>query len=599
MLDSQSQILITSIGWALVHFLWQGTLITLAYWVITRSIESIHAKYWTGMGLVILSLIVPIINFSAGSVVTGSDEIPIPLSNTIISHQQLGIEGLLFYFINASLPFIVFIWAFIVALLSIRLIRSWLQLAAINHECDPYKSNELKQYIKNISIKLDLPVIPFLKISKQVMVPAAYGMLKPTILLPLSLLSQIPRNQLEAIIKHELCHLKRNDFIHNIIQLFADIVLFFHPGIRWMNNDIRHVREQCCDQMVLSHDTEKLTYAKALTNIAVYTNGINLKHSVHIGINDGLLLSRVKFLLQNKSSQSSLMVFLPFLFLIVFAIILLQPSQNLNENSRLTQPVLNQQPESSQSRFSLQQKRMSSQQFYPKLDKQLTSKENNPASDIVGIKSKHSMTNIADSNYALNKSQLQLELTQDMQLNNFVTNDLTVSLKGAEYQSITPQVTPQQVVFNNSEQFSTANSDDSNLSQRTISLSDASITELASFEITDSIKPEFKSYYPPKYPASLWHNKIEQEVIATFKIQSNGRAYDINLRSQNNNFVAFEQSVKKAMRRWRFDIESLNDSTLQRTYQQIFSFNISEENKRNCESKVIGTRIGKSMPCSE
>ena len=227
----------------------------------------------------------------------------------------------MYFLINASLPYVVLIWSFTVVFLSIRLIRSWMQLANIKHEGAPQVSSELKQYIKNIAIKLDLHTIPLLKISRQVMVPAAYGVLKPTILLPVSLISQIPKDQLEAIIKHELCHLKRNDFIHNIIQLCADILLFFHPGIRWMNNDIRHIREQCCDQMVLEQDTERLTYAKALTNIAAFTNDIKLKHSVHLGINDGMLLNRVKFLLQNKSSQSSLMVFLPFLMIILFLIV--------------------------------------------------------------------------------------------------------------------------------------------------------------------------------------------------------------------------------------------------------------------------------------
>ncbi len=606
MLASVTQLLISNIGWALIHFLWQGTLITLAYWVITRSIESIHAKYWTGMGLVLLSLIVPIININSASLVNSSEELMIPLSNTIISHQQLGFEGLFFYFINASLPYIVLIWAFTVVLLSIRLIRSWLQLAAIKHQCDSHISNELKQYIKKIAIKLDLPTIPFLKISTQVMVPAAYGMLKPTILLPLSLLSQIPRNQLEAIIKHELCHLKRHDFIHNIIQLFADTILFFHPGIRWMNNDIRHVREQCCDQMVLSHDTEKLTYAKALTNIAAYTNGMNLKHSVHIGINDGALLNRVKFLLQNKSSQSSLMIFVPFLLFIVIAIILLQPGQNLTEKSASILVHVNQQyrAEENQS-FSPQQKFMSNQ-FYPKLDKQ-AQEQKFSATINETIESNRIPTTATDSNLniatqskpittGINKNQLQIELAQNMQPQDIEANVLPDGLTPYE------PITDQPIAYNSEQQqviesYQSSSSIDLDVKPRGINSS--TNTTLASFSNTDSIKPKFKRYMAPEYPKTFWYNQIEQDVIATFKIQSNGRAYDISLSSQNNNYVAFEQAVEKAMKRWRFDVNSLNNSTLQRTYQQMFSFNISEEIMRNCDSITTGTRISKSVPCNK
>lgn len=598
MLSTETHLLISNIGWSLIHFLWQGTLITLAYWVITRSIESIHAKYWTGMGLVILSLVVPITNINSATITSTLDEFLIPLSNTIISHQQLDFQGLFFYFINANITFIVLTWAFVVAWLSIRLIRSWVQLAAIKHQCDPQISNQLKQYIKNIAIKLDLPTIPFLKISNQVMVPAAYGLLKPTILLPLSLLSQIPRNQLEAIIKHELCHLKRNDFIHNIIQVFADILLFFHPGIRWMNRDIRHVREQCCDQMVLSHDTETLTYAKALTNIAAFTNGMNLKHSVQLGINDGMLLNRVKFLLQNKSNQSSLMIFLPVLLFTVCAIILLQPAQKLTESSVAVQTGLVQTYLAEENHKSTAQQKRMNHQFYPKLNSQ-KSDQKITATHLKNEPTGRPSTTIDPSlnlttqpklvHSGLDKALLKSELTENMQLSHLESGLLAEGL--TPYQPITSNFEVNESIVTNGNNTATISLG--------IDSTDGSETSLASFTNTDSIRPQFKRYIAPEYPNHFWYNQVEQDVIASFKIQSDGRAYDIKLSSQRNNFVAFEQAVEKAMKRWRFEVNSLNSSAMQRTYQQIFSFNISNEVIRNCESRTTGTRISKPMPCNK
>ena len=122
---------------------------------------------------------------------------------------------------------------------------------------------------------------------------------------------------------------------------------------------------------------------------------------------------------------------------------------------------------------------------------------------------------------------------------------------------------------------------------------------LASFTADNSIKPIYKRYVAPNYPQHFWYNQIEQEVIATFKINPSGKVYDIKLNSQINNFVAFEQEVEKAMKRWKFDTQSLNNSTLQRTYQQIFSFAISDEIERNCELKTTGTRLSKPMPCNK
>ncbi len=590
MLASETQIIISSIGWALIHFLWQGALITLAYWVITRSVQSIHLKYWTGMSLVVVSLAVPLLNLNTVTT-NGTTAVAVTeISQNIISHQQLNVENLFFYLINASLPYIVLIWGLTVLFLSFRLVKSWVQLAAIRHECDPKVSSQLKQYIKNIAIKLDLPSIPLLKVSPQVLVPAAYGILKPTVLLPISLISQMPKDQLEAIIKHELCHLKRNDFIHNIIQLCADILLFFHPGIRWMNNDIRHTREQCCDQMVLSHKTEALTYAKALTNIASFTNGLKLKHSVHLGANDGVLLKRVKFLLQNKSSQSSLMIFMPFLLLITFIAVLLQPANTEvefpvveNHSTPQIQPLI---PESNN------KKRISQQQFYPKIEPQQIPESTTIAEEPSPSRQLGTHTDTA----AINKSSLLDELTVEMQLNALQTNVLLDEVANLS-QDVPTELTLNYVPEVPSGATANPSTDTPVLDQPVITTS--SQQELSSFAVTDSIKPKFKKYAAPIYPQHFWFNQIEQEVIASFKINTNGRVYDINLASQSNKYLAFEQEVIKAMKKWRFETASLNSSTLQRTYQQIFSFAISDEVQKNCNLKTTGSRLSKAMPCNK
>ena len=593
MLTAELHSFISSVGWALIHFLWQGTLITAAYWVITRNLDSVHAKYWTGMAMVVVSLLVPIINASSSTTNVIPSETISHLAPVVISHQQISYEGLLHYLINASLPYLVMIWAATVVFLSVRLARSWIHLASIRHECDPNTSRQLKQYIKNIAIKLDLPSIPLLKISREVMVPAAYGLFKPTVLLPLSLINQIPKDQLEAIIKHELCHLKRNDFIHNIIQLCADILLFFHPGIKWMNNDIRHIREQCCDQMVLDQDTEKLTYAKALTNIAAFSNSMKLKPSVHLGINDGMLLNRVKFLLQNNSSQSSLMVFIPFLMLFIFMIIMLKPAGHELELPGNTQVPMNQISGTNES-SSNNQRRLIGHQFFPQLEQQ-------PAATEAPV-----MTTISQ----MGENQLSDEMTQTTALPTIdrddIRNDMSLLVQLPENVAdltSTPVFSGEAMIEDSlvtEAQIPALEADFSSAEPVTETLVSSEVAnELSSFEVSNSIKPEFKRYIAPEYPKYFWYNQIEQDVIATFKINTSGRAYDIEFTSQINNYVAFEIEVEKAMKRWKFDTSSLNNSTLQRTYQQIFSFAISEEIVKNCEQKSTGTRLSKPMPCNK
>jgi len=593
------QFIVTSIGWSLIHFLWQGSLITLAYWIITRNQSSIHAKYWTGMILVVFSLLIPVLNFSSQATPPESTAAITTMSAVIIAPQQLSWDGLAYYITNQSLPYLVMLWALTVLFLSIRLIRSWITLASIQHRCDPKVSGELKQYIKNIAIKLDLPTIPLLKISKQVMVPAAYGLFKPTVLLPLSLISQIPRDQLEAVIKHELCHLKRNDFIHNIIQLCADILLFFHPGIRWMNNDIRHIREQCCDQMVLSHDTKPLTYAKALTNIAAYTNGMNMNHSVQLGINDGMLLNRVKFLLQNKSSQSSLMIFLPFLMLLMFIMILIQPAKQDGELMTAPQaPAVTMDVDDTST--GSRNIKMGRSPFYPKLSSSdSASLASGPVSTIrSGITNYQPVTHLPVTTDLIEDTTVnQTDIYESLaaELNNIspVSTDILPELSQ-------PPETFVAAIPNTLNSPETVNSSQPSVDPQVAATgSTAYNSELSSFDNINSIKPLFKKYVAPEYPRHFWYNQIEQEVIATFKIAPNGRVRDIEVTSLDNNYVAFEQEVLRAMRRWKFDETSLNNSTLQRTYQQIFSFAITDNIERNCEMKPTGTRLSKAVPCNK
>lgn len=596
MILAELQAVISSIGWSLIHFLWQGTLITLVYWIITRSIQSIHAKYWTGMALVVISLLVPLTNSIKLSAQLNIQETVLLAQPVLAGYQSFTTEHILLYLIESSLPYFVLMWVLTVMFLSFRLIKSWIRLAAIKHECEPEDSRKLKQLVKNIAIKLDLPTIPMLKVSQAVLVPAAYGLLKPTVLLPLSLISQIPQNQLEAIIKHELCHLKRNDFVHNIIQLCADILLFFHPGIRWMNYDIRHIREQCCDQLVLSNDTEALTYAKALTNIASYTSGLEFKHSVHLGINDGMLLNRVKILLHNKSNQSSLMIFVPLLMMIAFVFMMLQPFTGQSDtysdlNTRMNQATYQQQEELNQTASS--RINFGLYDFYPTLNAEPEIEPSVVANDSeIELIREPKLTAISQSTIAELSASISVDDNSSLTNRNDILNNEPApraTVVNLDLISEMPVADVNDMSFNVVTDAAYAE----------FASSDSPTQVLQSFDQQNSIMPTFKRYQDPVYPQNFWYNQIEQDVIATFRIRPNGKAYNIKVSSQKNDYIAFEQEVIKAIKKWKFEPESLNHSTLQRTYQQIFSFAISEEVEKNCDWVFTGSRVKRAMPCNK
>ncbi len=103
--------------------------------------------------------------------------------------------------------------------------------------------------------------------SPLVKVPAVIGYLKPVVILPLGLVSKIPSDQLEAVISHELAHIARNDFLHNLIQSLIEIVYFFNPSVFIISGMIRSERENCCDDLAVTQCGDSALLAKGLYNL--------------------------------------------------------------------------------------------------------------------------------------------------------------------------------------------------------------------------------------------------------------------------------------------------------------------------------------------
>ena len=72
------------------------------------------------------------------------------------------------------------------------------------------------------------------------------------ILMPVGLLTGLPAGQIEAILLHELAHIRRRDYLVNLLQTFVEGLLFYHPAVWWISAVIRAEREHCCDDAVVS-----------------------------------------------------------------------------------------------------------------------------------------------------------------------------------------------------------------------------------------------------------------------------------------------------------------------------------------------------------
>lgn len=136
-----------------------------------------------------------------------------------------------------------------------------------------------------------------------VKVPAVIGYFKPAVILPLGLISKIPSDQLEAVISHELAHIARNDFLHNMIQSLIEIVYFFNPSVLIISKMIRTERENCCDDLAVMQCTDSALLAKGLYNLELLHSGMPKSIMAAAG-NRNNLLCRIKRLIGKEKDMT-------------------------------------------------------------------------------------------------------------------------------------------------------------------------------------------------------------------------------------------------------------------------------------------------------
>jgi beta-lactamase regulating signal transducer with metallopeptidase domain len=123
-------------------------------------------------------------------------------------------------------------------------------------------------------IGLDVPVK--LLASAKAQVPMVIGFLKPIVLIPTAAMAQLSPQQLETILLHELAHIKRHDYLVNILQTIVETMLFFNPFVWLISTITRREREHCCDDMVVDNTPEPISYATALAALASHRRPASL-----------------------------------------------------------------------------------------------------------------------------------------------------------------------------------------------------------------------------------------------------------------------------------------------------------------------------------
>jgi beta-lactamase regulating signal transducer with metallopeptidase domain len=105
-------------------------------------------------------------------------------------------------------------------------------------------------------------------VARHIQAPGVIGFVWPTLLLPVSMLSGVPAEDLKAILSHELAHIRRYDYLVNWCQMIVEAVLFFNPAVWWISRQIRIEREACCDMVVVAATGQRVRYAQMLAEWA-------------------------------------------------------------------------------------------------------------------------------------------------------------------------------------------------------------------------------------------------------------------------------------------------------------------------------------------
>ncbi|NEU08280.1 M48 family metalloprotease [Flavihumibacter sp. R14] len=124
--------------------------------------------------------------------------------------------------------------------------------------------------LQSLKNKLGISREVTLYFSDKILVPFTAGFLKPVILLPIAIVNQLTPDQVETILLHELAHIRRNDYLMNLLQRVMEALLFFNPMVWLISKEIKSVREYCCDELVLQHTDKASSYARALAIIEEY-----------------------------------------------------------------------------------------------------------------------------------------------------------------------------------------------------------------------------------------------------------------------------------------------------------------------------------------
>ena len=253
-----------TLGWTLVHSLWQILAITLVYFLVILMTKKANTRYWAGMSLLAVQLLGSIATFFIISQMPAADK---QVSVNALTPKILTWAQSALYYLQSNLHLIVGLWVVGCVLLFARLLMGYVWVNQIKNHPKNKNNEQLSAILDSLKSKMGIVQNVAIKTSSVVSLPMIMGVFKPVILMPIGLVTGFSQEQLETILAHELAHLKRHDFLFNGLQSVLDVLYFFHPAMWLLSAQIRKERENCCDDLALNFSGNKVLLARTLVQL--------------------------------------------------------------------------------------------------------------------------------------------------------------------------------------------------------------------------------------------------------------------------------------------------------------------------------------------
>jgi beta-lactamase regulating signal transducer with metallopeptidase domain len=290
------------LGWTLLHFLWQGILLAALY-ALARAVAgggiSARGRYAIACAWLLAMTAAPVVTYwwlgnsgqasQVGDVTAWGARPLVPrvaYSPVTDPWQQ-------------AMPAIVMAWFAGAALCSFRLLMGYISATTLRRS--RYAPAEWQQILDRLIERMHVSRKVRLLATDRVDSPAVVGWLRPVILAPVGVLCGLAPAQLEAVLAHELAHVRRHDYLVNVLQGIVESLLFYHPAVWWISNQIRAEREHCCDDLAVAASGDVLVYASALAEL----ESMRPAHfKAALSANGGSLLRRIRRLTDPAATHS-------------------------------------------------------------------------------------------------------------------------------------------------------------------------------------------------------------------------------------------------------------------------------------------------------